>query len=309
MSSPSFFKDRSDLRLSARFIFQTMMTSSSSSSNSSNRSHQQQQKFHLTSFTSLRCTLIALFGEINLAKSELNKLVKEESVKLFDGHHETVQDDEIVLVSQFGKNNDILSIPVDETLFVRIAERIYHSNLELTQNKETTNNSNGIAECFVEELLKTEWKLQQSLKNNIKNKNNIMKESSCISREAFLICASSSPSVSSLMSTNNTASMLWQNLLDCENIFLNSSKNARNFKCPFHHNNSNHNNRNDENDDDEEEQVEVVGNQKKDTTKKHVSFPFLTVDQNRRTVEEKEEERCCVSKETILRCLSLGSKV
>ena len=155
-SSPlPLYKDRSDLRLSARYVYQQATTNSSSCSSSS-----------LSSLISVKCCLQALFGvdeekgkssspsnsihQIFMKRrSSLEQLILEEAHKLYDGNDSSsennVGDGKTIDINQF--------LPLEEALFVKIAERIYLHQQQVKEEGHTHQYDQTLNEAFWNELV------------------------------------------------------------------------------------------------------------------------------------------------------------
>jgi hypothetical protein len=268
-----FFQDKTDLRLSARLIFQNIFLNS-------------KDKL-FTSLISLKHGLIALFGNSFSCQklSNLRDIVIEEASKIYNNINVVPETE-----APSSEKSILLPFPVDEALFVNIAQRIYSQILENDQANESPPIS--VAECFIEELIKTEISLHQHQETKNFNEKNRF----CISKETFLHCACTCPSVIPLMTSRETASTMWQSLIDCEKILLKTENKTK--SCFFHRLK-------------QEEQQREEESSSSSLKPKRVSFPFLTVDGNKNEQEQKQEEDFCrcVSTSTILRCFSLGGRL
>jgi hypothetical protein len=186
------FKDRSDLRLSARYIFQQMTQQSSSS------------QPLLTTVQSVKHSLLALFGteHMKLTKSEIKTLALEEYEKLYGrDENETPEEREMFPA-------------VDEALFVKISERIYL----LSQNDKAIG-TNFWCNAFFDEVIKTQTQMSLSFSSDI-----IIKTRKCICRDAFMKCATTN-SPGSVLLSSQSASSLWKSLVDCERIVRKEKEN------------------------------------------------------------------------------------
>ena len=269
------YKDRSDLRLSARYVYQQATNSSS-----------------LSSLISIKCCLQAIFGvdeekslsgsfhQIFTKRSSLEKLILEEAHKLYDGNDDHTNSDNNYVTEE----NINHFLPLEEALFVKIAERIYlhqqqlkEENSAVEKNMNTHHDEQTLNAAFWNQLL-------QFTSSSSTNSHNHERCSCCtISKETFLKAASHQTSSSSVNLSSETANTIWKNLLDCEMILMRNEKGSS-FSSA----------------------CSQCVSQKNNNNNKSVSFAFSQIDANRNTCNNDNGE--FIRKETIDRCLQLGTR-
>lgn len=307
----SLFKDRSDLRLSARYIYQQMIKNDSPSSQPL-----------LTTVQSVKYSLLALFGEkFELTKSQIRIITMEEYEKLF-GKNENETEEERKMFPA-----------VDEALFVKIAERIHLSLQQQKQDQEQENENqqqntkkqnyycSSSGSEFFNQLIKIEQQLNLLAPQPVKTP-----ARKCISYDAFLKAATSSSAAvakhsPSVLLSSQSATSLWKTLIDCERIIRKEKTQQQHDEescasCLVH-----------EKQKSMEQPVTVASGCLKtvsfadSTASTSKVFPFkrfdpnqdaasVTTTSNKRQIQKDEEcEIRCVSRETFERCFRLNERI
>lgn len=282
------FKDRSDVRLSARYVFQQMV-------NNNNDNNAKEEEDLLTSVQAVKYSLFALFGT-EFPKSEIREWIREEHGKLYGEEQETVE------------NNSTRKTIVDEALFVKIAERIYLSRNNNSDEKKTT--TANLCNLFFQELLRLDY--HQLIVGQEK------KTSCCISQEVFLKAATNGGNSTVLLSSHSAAS-LWRSLVDCERIVRKEKKNQQEDDTNSSSSNTNtvlldrcsvH-----EKKQQQQQQAGFKTVSFADSRSTHKSFPFKKFDPNHQQNSSDQEQQQevenirCISKETLERCFRLHERL